>query len=309
MENIAKENELEYTFSEKDMYDKSLDVVFFANVYEEVEHINAKTVFLCHGTGTKKCGFDKAFELYDIVLVEGTYRFNKFSKLFSNHKEKMHMVGYSKLDSAVNITDNDKKFLFEKYGFDTNKKTILYAPTFFPSSIEKMSDKFPEDFKECNIIVKPHYISLERKRYKGQRKKFDKWTKYPNCKIMGVEEYNLVPFLAISDVLISDESSAIFEFAAFDRPVVINRFLKLRLSYYLNPKKLLSRMDKGIDEYRTVGYNPRSYDEMRENVKHELDDDSTFRKARLEKTEEVCGVVDGKVSERIYEVIKGLFDN
>ncbi len=303
MEDIAKKNKLNYKFGDKYLFDKNVDVIFFAHVFDDAEKIEASTIFLCHGTGTKQCGFQRALSVYDIVLVEGDYRLKQFSRLYPEFKDKLYKVGYSKLDSIINITEKDKDELFKKYKLDKDKKTILYAPTFFPSSIEKMSDQFPEDFKNCNIIIKPHYISLERSRYKQQRKKFKKWNKYSNCVVMGVDEYNLVPFLTISDLMISDESAAIFEFASLNKPVIINRFLKLRWSYYLNPKKLLSRMDSDIDEYRKIGENPKSYKEMLTAVNQELNDSTRYEQARLSKAIDICGNIDGEVSNRILNII------
>lgn len=303
MQSIAKQNELIYKFGSEHLFDKSIDIIFFANIFDEIDKIEALKVFLCHGTGTKQCGFQDALPAYDAVFVEGQYRFQKFSKLYPEFKQKLHMVGYSKLDSIVNITQSDKDTLFKKYNLDKNKKTILYAPTFFPSSIEKMSDNFPKDFQNCNIIVKPHYISLERNRYKNQRKKFQKWAQYDNCQIMGLQEYNLVPFLTIADLMISDESAAIFEFASLNKPVIINKFLKLRWSYYLNPKKLLSRMDTDINEYRDIGENPKSYKEMVSAVHKELNNPKEYEQARLLKATDICGKIDGKVSIRMMEIL------
>lgn len=308
MEKIAQDEGLDYFFGEENLYTLDAKVLIFGNVFEKAEELKAKTIFLCHGTGTKQCGFETALKINDIVIVEGEYRYNQFSKLFPQFASKLKKVGYSKLDAIVNISDDDKAKLFTKYNLDKTKKTILYAPTFFPSSIEKMSDSFPADFSECNIMVKPHYISLERVRYKNQQKKFEKWAKYPNCQIMPVSEYNLVPFLAIADVMISDESAAIFEFASLNKPVIINRFLKLRWTYYLNPKKLLKRMDKDIDGYRSIGENPKSYKEMVEVVKTELLNPKKFENERIKKAVDICGIIDGKVSSRIAEVVKELID-
>jgi CDP-glycerol glycerophosphotransferase (TagB/SpsB family) len=166
-----------------------------------------------------------------------------------------------------------------------------------------MSDTFPNDFEEFNIIVKPHYLSFHRSRYKNQIKKFDKWSKYSNCVVVDPSEYSLVPFLTLADIMISDESSAIFEFTALNKPVILNKFLKLRWSYYLNPKKLLKRMDSGIDMYRAIGDNAKNYKQMVEMVKDNIQNKNKYEKIRLEYTNAICGIVDGNVSKRIYDII------
>jgi CDP-glycerol glycerophosphotransferase (TagB/SpsB family) len=304
MEQIANEEELDYTFGDDALFMIKSKVIFFANFFAKVTQLDAKTVFLCHGTGTKQCGFDSAILHNDLVILEGDYRYNKFISQYPEYKYKLKKVGYSKLDPIINISEKQKEQLQEKYSLDKNKKTILYAPTFFPSSIDKMSSSFPNDFLDFNIIVKPHYLSLERTRYKSHQKKFKKWESFQNCQIMPVEEYNLVPFLSMADIMISDESAAIFEFASLNKPVIINRFLKLRWSYYFNPKKLIKRMDKSIDEYRKIGKNVDSYDEMVTSVQEELNDSSLFEDFRLSKAKDICGNIDGKVSSRIVDLIR-----
>ena len=306
MEKIAKDNNLDYEFGEEKLFNKEVDIIFFANNFNKVSELSAKTIFMGHAIGTKNCAHDKMINKCDIVLVEGDYRYKKFSNEFPEYKYKLYKVGYSKLDLIVN--NIKKETLIKKYNLDSSKKTIVYAPTFFPASIEKMSDSFPNDFKEYNIIVKPHYLSLQRDRYKKQRKKFEKWKKYSNCQIMGVEEYNLIPFLILADILISDESSAIFEFAALNKPVIINRFLKLRWTYYLNPNKLLKRMDKGIEDYRIIGANPNSYNEMVKDVYENINNPEKYEKIRLEKSKDLCGNVDGKVSNRIFNIVRRLLN-
>lgn len=167
-----------------------------------------------------------------------------------------------------------------------------------------MSPSFPEDFKDCNIIIKAHYLSLHRKRYKKQQAMFKKWEKYENCSICEASEYSLVPFLNLCDIMISDESSAIFEFTALNKPVILNRFLKLRWSYHLFPHKLLKRLDANIHIYRKIGDNAQSYTEMclmlRENIKNP----HKYQKIRKEFSHDICGILDGKTSERILTLLE-----
>jgi CDP-glycerol glycerophosphotransferase (TagB/SpsB family) len=301
---IAEKNNLIHTLDENKLYDKEIDVVLFANHFSKIENIKAKKIFMDHGVGTKHCDYERALLEYDMVLVEGNYRFKMLTNNFATYANKVKKVGFSKLDSVIHISQEEKNRYIQKYNIDETKQTILYAPTFFPSSIEKMSDTFPEDFKEYNIIVKPHYLSLHRSRYKKQQEKFNIWKKYDNCEVCDASEYSLVPFLALCDVMISDESSAIFEFTALGKPVILNRFLKLRWSYYLNPNKLLKRMDAGIDSYRKIGDNAKTYDEMLYMTHDNMINKNKYKATREMFREEICGVVDGKVSQHIVNEIE-----
>jgi len=304
MVEIAEKNQLQYLLGKEHLFSTKSDFIFFANIFKEREKIKAKTIFMDHGVGTKACDYGRALELNDLIMVEGEYRFRTLYQNFPQHKDKIKKVGFSKLDAVVNFSKKERKKYISKYNLDINKPTLLYAPTFFPASIEKMSKKFPEEFKDCNIIVKPHYLSLHRSRYKGQQALFKKWEAYDNCSVCDASEYSLVPFLNLCDIMISDESSAIFEFTALNKPVILNRFLKLRWSYYLNPKKLLKRLDSGIDSYRKIGDNADSYEEMVKMVRENLKQPEKYHSIREEFTLEICGEVDGKASERITDVIE-----
>ncbi len=303
---IAKENNLDYIMGEEALFTREADYIFFAKNFSEIDKINAKTIFMDHSVGTKACDYETALRDNDLVFVEGDYRFNTLLQDFPKSKNKIKKVGFSKLDEVINFSEEEKEKYILKYNIDRTKPTILYAPTFFPSSIEKMSKSFPEDFKECNIIVKPHYLSLHRKKYRKQQEQFERWATYKNCTICDAYEYNLVPFLAICDLMISDESSAIFEFTALDKPVILNRFLKLRWSYYLNPKKLLKRLDSNIDQYRKIGDNAESYLEMVSMVYDNLKNKDKYQTIRKEFTYDICGKVDGQVSQRIVKELEEL---
>ena len=73
-----------------------------------------------------------------------------------------------------------------------------------------------------------------------------------------------------------------------------------------NPKKLLKRMDKDIDQYRLIGENPKNYTKMVKAVYQELKDPSKYEAKRLSKAIDICGKIDGKVSQRVVAIIKEL---
>jgi len=304
MQFIAKKNNLKYFFGEEILFDNQADVIFFANPYERAKELKALTVFLEHGIGAKSTSFFSSVEYFDIYIAEGIQKYSRVKSLYPQYEDKLALVGFSKFDGIVNFTKEQKDELFKRYGLDKNRKTILYAPTFFPSSIEKMADDFPNEFKEYNIWVKPHYLTYERKKYKNHLKKFKIWEQYPNCTILPLSEYNLIPFLATSDVMISDESSAMFEFASLNKPVVSNQYFKLRWSYYLMPWKLTKRIDQSKEKYRTILDIAKSYKETIEYTKEALNNPSKLESKRLEFAKDICGEIDGRVSERIYNVIK-----
>lgn len=300
---IAEDEGLDYRLGDKYMKTVEARHFFFSTIFKQLDDVKGKKVYIEHGIGTKGFAYEAAVKRHDHLIVEGDYRFNSIRKRFPEFKDRIIKTGFSKLDPVHNASDDLKKSYFKHYQLDPEKPTILYAPTFFPSSIEKMSDKFPEDFSDCNIIVKAHYISLHRFRYRKQQKKMKTWSKYPNCHVCTIEEYDLVPFLTIADYMISDECSAIFEFTALDKPVILNKFLKLRWSYHLKPAKLEKRMDRGMDPFRAIGDNANSYPEMLSLLRENMANPSKYHKVRKQFMRELCGEVDGNASQRIVDFL------
>lgn len=304
METIAKDNNLSYSLGESELKSIETRYTFFANPYPAAQELESISVFLEHGIGTKSMSFYSSVEYFDIYLVEGSHKYHRISELYPEHKHKLHTVGFSKLDPVINMSTAEISKTQNKFGIDSSKKTILYAPTFFPSSIERMSDDFPQEFSDCNILVKAHYLTYERAQYKKQRDKLALWSRQENCHVVGVDEYNLVPLYSVSDVMISDESSAMFEFASLDKPVVSNRYVKLRWSYYLMPWKLKRRIDSSKDKYRKILHNADDYSQTVSLTRQALENPHQLQEIRREFAEDICGTIDGNVSARIVDLLQ-----
>jgi CDP-glycerol glycerophosphotransferase (TagB/SpsB family) len=273
--------------------------------YPQTSIPHKKSVLIVHGIGTKVSAFTEEKNKFDIRFIEGDFRLRKLKELYPDAKTVWENVGFSKLDDVFAYSSDEKESLYDKYQLDRKKPTLLYAPTFYPSSLEKMSDRFPKDFEEYNIIVKPHYYTYLRKKYKAQRNKLNKWAKFSNVYFAKFEDYNIVPFYAIADLLISDESSVVFEFAALNKPVICNRFLKLRLSYRLFGKyKFNKRMETAMNQFRDIGENVWKYKNLLKVVKQELQHPNNHQKRRAECTHEIIGPVDGKVSIRMVDLLE-----
>lgn len=262
------------------------------------------SVSIVHGIGTKAGYYSETLNSHDIRFIEGQKRVDKIMELFPDTNCNLYNVGFAKLDTAVNLTDEDKENLVKRLNLDPQKKTILYAPTFYPSSIENMDKSFPAHFEGYNVIVKPHFFSLQRKKYKHHLKKFAHWDTYTNVYFAGSKDFDLNPFMAVADIMVSDESSAIFEFAALNKPVVINRNVKYRLSYRLFKSKIRKRLDPNMDQYRQVGTYVYKYAELKDVVVDELKHPERKELERKEICDKIVGRVDGKVSERIAGILE-----
>jgi len=236
-----------------------------------------------------------------VRFMEGDLRLKKIQALYPDGN--FIQAGFSKLDPLFSA-GAIKSFPFP-VTLNPTKKTILYAPTFNPSSIEMFPDGWPADFPDYNVIIKPHAISLNRKRYKKQRRKFRLWEKHKNVYLTKDNEFSLIPFMAVSDILLSEASSTLFEFAALDRPVIVCNFYKLKWTYRgIFKFRFENRFEKDNVLYKDIGKRVNTYEELRTAIPQQLNNINEFHAQREQYTREHVGMTDGKASARICDYLE-----
>ncbi len=306
--------------SAKSFYlDEAPEWIIFGNAVEDLDDIHkvSKTALMQHGIGPKSCYYDVSENPTTVRFIEGQHRLKRLLELYPN--SNFVDTGYAKLDPIINqnkVADKtsnsltrddtaDKAFSLESLGLDINKPTLLYAPTFYPSSIEKFDKNFAEQFADFNIILKPHFFSLTKKKYNKQRKLLEHWAQSKNVYLAKIEDFNLTPFMALADVLVSDASSAIFEFAALEKPVVWCDFYKLRWSYRgVLSFRFKRRLDKDIDFFKHVADKASNYDELLNVVKMALKGSNLCLINKKEIINQLAGKIDGQCSSRIADYLE-----
>jgi CDP-glycerol glycerophosphotransferase (TagB/SpsB family) len=262
--------------------------------------VRGRTALLYHGIGVKRIYYSPHLMNVDLRFVEGPYRKQALAKRFPD--ARLEAIGFPKLDpllngSAIGFNDTISRF-------PASRPTLLYTPTFFPSSIGYLPADFPAWFEDCNLVIKPHQLSLTHSSYRHQRERFRQWEKFPNVFVADAAYPSLVPFMADADLLISEASSALFEFAALDRPVVWCDFLKLRWSYRGPFRyRLRQRMDDEILRYADVGAHAASPRQLARQVREELDNPERFAAQRCRVTDELIGNTDGHAAERAADIL------
>ena len=276
--------------------------LIIANNFQDLEdiHRNTKTALVSHGIGPKACYYDVSDSSTSVRFVEGPYRTDRLKGMYP--QQTFIDTGYAKLDPVVNGEMNHLKP--SNWGLDNNKKTILYAPTFYPSSIECLPKNFPKEFAEYNIILKPHYFSLASEKYQKQKRLLDVWAKASNVYLAGLGEANIIPFMSVADVLISDASSTLFEFSALNKPVVWCDFYKLRWGYRgLLKFRFKKRMDEDLYKYADIAIHAKTYQELKRSVDSQIQNPDEYSEQRQQCTLDLAGKVDGLCSKRIVGYI------
>ena len=207
-----------YTTKVKTLKAYKSDVIF-APGNEVPYFLNGLKTQIFHGLAGEKKGHFRIREYFDLYLTQGPYFTNKFNQLKSIHKDfDVDETGWPKLDvyyTEREEIDREKSRLLDSYNAE---KIILYAPTFSPklTSAPFLLNEIRELAKNKNYLILLKFHPLMDKDWINKYKTLSK--EIENIKFQ--EENDIVKFLIISDILISDTSSVVYEFLLLDKPVL-----------------------------------------------------------------------------------------
>ena len=209
--NISYEH---YTSDIKKLKKYQADIIFVAG--NEVPHyLRGVKTQIFHGLAGEKKGHFRIRDYFDLYLTQGRYFTDRFNQLRDKYKNfEVVETGWCKLD---NLYTNDKDILKHNLLKEHKaSKLVLYAPTFSPSltSGDKLIDVINSLSQKSNIllIIKFHDkmdIDIVEKYLKLESKNLIIWT-----------QSDITPLLKISDIMISDTSSVVYEFILLNKPVV-----------------------------------------------------------------------------------------
>jgi len=279
------------------------DWIFFGSFSRYLKELppGTKTAQLGHGIGSKPSYYQKSFTPMTVRFIEGKLRLNNIRKLYP--LDNFVQVGFSKLDPLFNL----QSIIENTIEFDLNpkKRTILYAPTFNPSSLECFPNDWPNDFSQYNILIKPHAFTYTREKYKKQRSKLKKWSEFANVYVVSEQDLSLLPFIKTADILLSEASSTLFEFAAVDKPVIVCNFFKLKWSYRgLFRYRFEKRFGKENILYKDIGLHVTHYKKLIDAIPQQLNDPQQYQDNRVRYTHDHVEPIDGLVSSRIVEYLE-----
>ncbi|MCD4706756.1 MAG: CDP-glycerol glycerophosphotransferase family protein [Candidatus Sabulitectum sp.] len=187
-----------------------------------------KTVFIGHGTGDKKYGGNaRRLESYQYLFVSGPKHMEKLRDTGVNIPDnRLVKVGNLRFDNYVN-GKTTRNALMDRMGIpekDHARKTVLYAPTWKwgNGTLNKYTKLFCREItKEHNLIIRPHHFDSHHV------PKLKLWAKLAGIKRVYFSNSNRITrsdtmhdFL-VSDVLISDTSSVLYEYLITGNPIIV----------------------------------------------------------------------------------------
>ena len=186
----------------------------------EVPHfLRGLKVQVFHGLAGEKKGHFRIRHYFDLYLTPGPYFTNRFLELSKKHKNfEVLETGWSKLDVYQNNTayyKEEKSILLEKY---KAQSIVLYAPTFSPSltSAPDLVKEIEDLSKDKNKLILLKFHDLMDRSTTNNYK--DLANTFSN--IVFISDRNIIKYLLIADLMISDTSSVVYEFLLLNKPVV-----------------------------------------------------------------------------------------
>lgn len=234
----------------------------FTNVINELKEFKPSAIFvpgnevphylpgvkvqIFHGLAGEKKGHFRIRHYFDLYLTQGPFFTKRFEALKRKHNDfEVVETGWSKLDvyhneHEINKAKLKKDALQKKHRV---KHILLYAPTFSPSlTSSKVLQSEIEELarnKDLLILIKFHDLmgSETIASYKSLAAN--------NDNIEYITNPNILPYLLVSDLMISDTSSVVYEFLLLNKPVIT---LKARSPKdvwvnILSPSELVNTVD------------------------------------------------------------------
>lgn len=266
--------------------------IFMDNVFLPFSSIKIKKdtrlVQLWHGTGTiKKFGLD--FEEGWVkklaidtnkntthFIVGSSWMKEIYKTAFQAKEDKIFNIGCPRTDLFFNnpILQERRDEFFHRYPELSNKKILLYAPTFrdyedngeimIHLDLDKLMSKIDDNYV-LGIRLHPHLagkVNLDRYSMGNYKSRVFDFSHYPKLNTL----------LICSDILITDYSSIVFEYSLMEKPMIfysydLAEFEKSGRGFYGNYKtivpgpvafkteEIVDNISKGIpDSYNSHGF-------------------------------------------------------
>lgn len=248
----------------------------------EVPHyLRGVKVQVFHGLAGEKKGHFRIRHYFDLYLTQGPFFTKRFIEFKNKYKDfEVKETGWPKLD----IYGTEKaKYETEKHKLlqqNNASKVLLYAPTFSPKltsapHLVEQIKSLAKNHPDYLILLKFHPLMAEN--WLEVYQKLAQET--PN--IIFETEKNIIKFLLMADILISDTSSVIYEYILLDKPVITF---------------------KNISE-NSVWENSFDYNQLENLVASNLTED-LFSKTRKEIYNNYHPYSDGKSAERMVKAVE-----
>ena len=216
----------------------------------------------------------------DYLIITSPYIEDYYSEAFQIDKSKIRPLGLPRADYYFKNHDINKlrQEFNKKYDIDSNKKIILYAPTFRENAEESNNVFNYLNFDEFNAKLGDDYVLVLRLHPKIKKFYSDEISvrgDYVDCS----DYKNEQELLLLSDILITDYSSIMIEFGLLNKPIVffaydLDNYMSNERGFYLDYKndlpgpivyttdELIDVISEGIDTSKLESFTKTQFGEI-----------------------------------------------
>lgn len=217
-------SKVRWTNSIQEAYDFSPEAVFVpGNIVPY--YLPGVKIQVFHGYAAEKKDHWIIRRYFDTYFTQGPYFTNHFKALSEEYGDfEVVETGWPKQDwikRNLHTYDAERQRLLDSTG---RKRIILYAPTFSPKltslPLEGMKERLGELAEHNDALVVMKFHPLTRKEWADE---YRAWAESKDNVIFVNQGENITKYQLMSDVLISDTSSTVYEFLLLSRPVITVR--------------------------------------------------------------------------------------
>ena len=232
-----------FTASIQEVYDFNAHVIFVpGNIVPY--YLPGVKVQVFHGYAAEKKDHWIIRDYFDLYLTQGPYFTRKFTELSLQHKNfEVVETGWTKQDwikENLHSFENERNNLLAEHN---KEQIVLYAPTFSPSltSLPKIKQALIDLVRSRDIVLLLKFHPLTKQVWIDEYQALVR--NEPN--IVWVSENNVTKHQLISDLMISDTSSTVYEFLLLNKPVITlnSRAKEIYWTDITNPSQLIDAFD------------------------------------------------------------------
>ncbi len=291
-------------------YFRHYDMCICPSFFYERKNADIK-VQIFHGVSLKNRAVHKKALAYDKLFLAGEYMKRKFMETWKLAEDdpRFEMIGMPKVDPLVNGSLNSSE-MKRSLGLDNRLPTVIYAPTrpsptssSLPMAGEQIITTIAD--MEVNFLIKLH-----DRAYKTWRSTSEDWEqklkrlKKPHLKV--IDDYDVVPYLFVSDLLVSDISSVVNEFCLLDRPIVLYDVPRL-IQFHKRKELARGLTTSDLEDWgREVGTIVNDMEGLRKALEHGIEnpqEKSELRRAFVQKFFYKPGTATERAVEKIYQLL------
>ena len=191
-------------------------------------------------------------EKFDLICAQSSYDQEIFSRIFNAPRENVIISDLPRNDILLKYTAEDVEKIKKNLHIPTDKKVILYMPTYREYTRDSANACYfspPMDLAKWKRELENEYVLLFRAHYLVVKNMNIK----ENSFVREMSKYKqLCELYAISDIMISDYSSAFFDFGILERPELCFAYdleeYEMHRGFYMDLNELPCKIDRTEDE-------------------------------------------------------------